>query len=244
MRRLQEEYKPEVTVPQLSDDRIRGLEVSELAGVVADHWEHLGIGAPPDAAEILREFAEEAGGSQRGEELRALRLAHEYALLCGSRTTLRSIERARELLGDPVEAPADDAEEPELDDHPTPIPDVLETGRAYSREDIHDLIGGSRIKFLPHVGGRVVAGAFRSQANPHAPKAVLVPGKESVAKWARVVCRQTAPIPVFLGVGGTEWVYKGPFRAAGLSDDPDVVRQYGGEPGQDDVAFVLFFEPA
>jgi hypothetical protein len=45
----------------------------------------------------------------------------------------------------------------------------------YTRDEIHDVIGGSVEDYLPTRDGHVVCGAFREDANPDAPT-IILPG--------------------------------------------------------------------
>ena len=51
---------------------------------------------------------------------------------------------------------------------------MFETGKEYSREDVHQVTGGSKHAFLPVKGGKVVAARLRPDLNPHAPEVILL----------------------------------------------------------------------
>ena len=51
---------------------------------------------------------------------------------------------------------------------------MFEIGKEYSREDIHQVTGGSKHAFLPVKGGKVVAARLRPDLNPHAPEVILL----------------------------------------------------------------------
>ena len=51
---------------------------------------------------------------------------------------------------------------------------MFETGKEYSREDVHQVTGGSKHAFLPVKGGQVVAARLRPDLNRHAPEVILL----------------------------------------------------------------------
>ncbi len=227
---------------KVDERELRTYSLDGMLEFVLTHWDALNLPAPDEARGYLEQFAS-VPERERMASAPALQAAERYATLSGSATTANAVKKALEARGLVPDGVEEAEEEEEWDDRPVPIPDSLEVGTAYSRDEIHDLLGGSKIKFLPHVGGRVVAGAFKLESNPCAPEAVLVPDKKSVAKWAKVVARQRAPIPVFIGVDNKEWVYKGPYRCAGMSGTAEDIVRAGGVPENPQHSSVLFFQP-
>jgi hypothetical protein len=51
----------------------------------------------------------------------------------------------------------------------------FEKSRSYTRAEIHAMLGGDMVSYLPAVGNVVVAGCFRRDTNPDAP-AIVLPG--------------------------------------------------------------------
>jgi hypothetical protein len=125
---------------------------------------------------------------------------------------------------------------------PVTIPAELRVGAEYTREDIHHLMGGSMQEFLPHVGFRIVCGAFTPRTNPDAPDIVTVPPRRYVERWARAFATQKFPIPIFLKRSVGAWEYVGNYLVEELSEDPEMVREYARRIGREDVAMLLFLK--
>jgi hypothetical protein len=75
---------------------------------------------------------------------------------------------------------------------------MFETGKEYSREDVHQVTGGSKHAFLPVKGGKVVAARLRPDLNPHAPEVILCDGSASSRAAGRTLARQIEAVPVFV----------------------------------------------
>jgi hypothetical protein len=46
-------------------------------------------------------------------------------------------------------------------------------GQTYTRNEIHEAVGGSKQAYLPRKNGLVVCGAFTRELNPEAPNVIL-----------------------------------------------------------------------
>ena len=180
------------------------------------------------------------------------------ALLAGPRAVARDAARDRPALR-AARRPA-----PPPRPLPRPTPDLLslsapradampatshglEFGRAYTRGEIHTLLGGGLQDYLPHVGGRVVAGCFNLRLNPHAPFVVLPGFGPAIQRWAYVFAAQEDPVPCFLKRGTSNvWEYVGDYRVRELSEDADEITEWGRLAGRgtDDVSMVLHLEGA
>ncbi len=75
---------------------------------------------------------------------------------------------------------------------------MLTEGKLYTRNEIHDFLGGGIQGYLPHKNGRVVAGCFGLKDNLEAPDVVLVGSGPMTVRWAKVLCEQEYSIPIFL----------------------------------------------
>ena len=49
-------------------------------------------------------------------------------------------------------------------------------GESYTRDHIHEILGGEKVSYLPQKDGKIVCGCFSSDANPEAPYVILVGG--------------------------------------------------------------------
>ena len=101
--------------------------------------------------------------------------------------------------------------------------DGFEVGAYYTRRQIHEAVGGTLQGYLPHVGGRVVAGCFDAGLNPSVPYEVLVGDGPIIVKSARVLAAQEEAIPVFVKLDVNRWEYLGMFRSVGYSESPEDV---------------------
>jgi hypothetical protein len=94
-------------------------------------------------------------------------------------------------------------------------------GEIYTRDQIHEELGGSKQSYLPNVNGRVVAGCFTKEANPDAPDEIL-PGKgEEVERSAEMFARQGDAVPVFMKESVNQWKYVGDYVVEYISFDRD-----------------------
>ena len=106
-------------------------------------------------------------------------------------------------------------------------------GQIYTREEIHEQLGGSIQSYLPDVDGKVVCGCFvpGPAMNPNAPEEILFGTPEAsphINRVADIVSEQGQrgeEIPVFLKVESSEWKYVGEFLCIGITRDPRVVAQ-------------------
>src|SRR6266545_1901654 len=97
---------------------------------------------------------------------------------------------------------------------------MFRIGRAYTRPQIHSLVGGSLRSYLPHVRGQVVAACLRLDTNPAAP-AVILPGRgPGIEAAADLLISQTTSVPTFLKRAPCAWEYVGEFLPARWSRDP------------------------
>jgi hypothetical protein len=114
----------------------------------------------------------------------------------------------------------------------------------YTRKQIHKLIGGDLQSYLPHRGGRVVCGCFKTDNNPNAPKEILVGDRVNVVKYARVFAGQVEPIPVFIKQTVNQWKYIGNYQAVKYTEEPKEVSAKAKAAGRMGVAGVLYHQSA
>lgn len=119
---------------------------------------------------------------------------------------------------------------------------VFERGKLYSREMIHQVIGGgSRQTYLPTRGGLVLAAFLKRSLNPDAPE-VILPGTGPLIEGnAEVLRRQRQPIPVFLKEADG-WCYAGRYRASSRRPTADELTSQKRRSGRDDVTTVVWLE--
>jgi hypothetical protein len=79
---------------------------------------------------------------------------------------------------------------------------VLTRGHHYSRQQIHDAVGGGSLQsYLPHKDGRVLCACLRIDTNPGAPEVILPGTGPGIEGAADLLERQNGAIPVFLKRG-------------------------------------------
>jgi hypothetical protein len=119
----------------------------------------------------------------------------------------------------------------------------FKVGQSYTRDDIHDALGGSRQSYLPTVNGRVVCGAFTRRLNPEVPNVVLAGKGPTIEHSAEIFAAQSDPVPVFVKQQINAWEYLGNYRVLRLSSDPIVIAERARAAGrQGEVSLVLFLQ--
>ncbi len=118
---------------------------------------------------------------------------------------------------------------------------VLNEGQRYTRQQIHDLLGGDTQIYLPHKGGRVLCGCFvRDERQPDAPEIVTLGHGREVYHWAEVFCDQVEPVPVFLKRAPREWEFVGYYVVERWTEDPDELEAH--RHGRNEIARVMFLK--
>src|SRR5689334_7607133 len=123
-------------------------------------------------------------------------------------------------------------------------------GAAYSRDHIHNVLGGETVSYLPWKNHKIVCGCFSIDRNPEAPYTILVggsPGDEAsnvILKKARTLVGQAGAMPVFMKHASNHWVFDGYYRVKGYTQDREVIRKKQAAAGRDDVIMVLYLEAA
>lgn len=125
-------------------------------------------------------------------------------------------------------------------------------GEYYTREQIHEVLGGSIQSYLPFRDGRVVCGCFvpGDAMNPNAPEEVLFGRADEspqIVESAKLVFEQGRhgdAIPIFLKRSANRWEYRGVYLCIGMTLDERVVaRKRREHPQRGGFKGVLRFEP-
>ncbi len=121
-------------------------------------------------------------------------------------------------------------------------------GESYTRDHIHEILGGEKVSYLPQKDGKIVCGCFSTDANPEAPYVILVgrddDGEEHpVEKKANILEAHEEPIPVFLKRASNDWVYEGSFRVQRVTRDRQFIEEKQRQAGRNDVVTALILEP-
>jgi 5-methylcytosine-specific restriction protein A len=120
-------------------------------------------------------------------------------------------------------------------------------GESYTRDHIHEVLGGEKVSYLPQKDGKIVCGCFSTDANPEAPYVILVGGDDEggespVERKARILEAQDEPIPVFLKRASNDWVYEGNFRLQRVNRDRQFLADKQRQAGRIDVVMALILE--
>jgi hypothetical protein len=117
----------------------------------------------------------------------------------------------------------------------------IERNRLYTRTEIRGLVGGGGVmEYLPSRGNEILAGCFRTELNPEAPRIVLVGKGPRIERAAELLVEQGNPVPVFLKRSVNEWEYVGHWRAIKLDKDSDTIAKHS--PNTTRVSGVLFMD--
>lgn len=84
-------------------------------------------------------------------------------------------------------------------------------GNTYTRDEIHNQLGGEKETYLPQKNGKIVCGCFNPDLNPQAPCIILVGNGSRIIEKAQILSKQESCIPVFVKLESGKWEYKGNF---------------------------------
>ena len=121
-------------------------------------------------------------------------------------------------------------------------------GESYTRDRIHEVLGGEKVSYLPQRDGKIVCGCFSPDSNPEAPYVILVGGddddqKRTVERKANILVVQEEPVPVFLKRTSNDWLYKGIFRLKRVNRNRLFLEEKQRRAGRIDVVMALILEP-
>ena len=122
---------------------------------------------------------------------------------------------------------------------------MFSIGRAYTRNEIHAHVGGSKQTYLPTKDGSVVAACLTRELNPRAPNVVLCGRGEHIARAGALLAQQHTAIPVFLKRAVNRWEYQGKFTVAGSHTSGEQFESLIAGSGRElsDVSRVILLEP-
>ena len=112
----------------------------------------------------------------------------------------------------------------------------------YTREEIHQQVGGGLQEYLPHRNGRVVCACLRADLNPFPQERILVGNGEKIVRWAGVFAQQTEYVPLFVKQNPKEWRYIGMYRVRRVSENQAQIVPHAQQAGRDDVTMILWLE--
>lgn len=98
--------------------------------------------------------------------------------------------------------------------------------KSYSRKEISECLGGSRIPFAPTAEGEVKCICLDPAKNPLAPEKVFIGTGPGIARMTKRVVEQKGPFPTFLKQSPDAWNYLGNFQVEGFSTSSRKIDRY------------------
>jgi hypothetical protein len=89
---------------------------------------------------------------------------------------------------------------------------MFKIGCEYTRDEIHENLGGSKQSYLPTVLGHVVAACLKLELNPRAPNVVLCGIGPIIASAGLALSKKHGSLPVFIKRDINRWEYRGDFK--------------------------------
>jgi hypothetical protein len=87
-------------------------------------------------------------------------------------------------------------------------------GECYTRDEIHDILGWSKVSCLPSVDGKLVAACLSLKFSPAAPAVVLCGQGPKTNPASRILTLQREKLPIFIKKAPKRWRFCGDFRVA------------------------------
>ena len=87
-------------------------------------------------------------------------------------------------------------------------------GECYTRDEIHGVLGGSKVSCLPSVDGKLVAACLTLRFSPAAPTVVLCGQGPKTAPASKLLTLQREKLPIFIKKAAGRWQFCGEFRVA------------------------------
>lgn len=88
---------------------------------------------------------------------------------------------------------------------------MFELNKDYSRENIHQTVGGNKESFLPARRGKIVAACLRPDLNPKAPEYIVCNSGAAARAAGFMLSHQTDPVPVFIRQDSDRYRFVGHF---------------------------------
>lgn len=95
-----------------------------------------------------------------------------------------------------------------------PLPGMFTIGECYSRNEIHGVLGGSKVSCLPSVDGKLVAACLTLRFSPAAPEVALCGQGPKTGPASRLLALRREELPVFIKKAAGRWEFCGDFCVA------------------------------
>ena len=85
-------------------------------------------------------------------------------------------------------------------------------GNEYTRQEIHNAFGGSKVSCLPTSGGKIVAACLSKSFSPDAPSVVLCGKGPRTGRVSELLTVMEGVVPMFIKQAASRWQYRGFYR--------------------------------
>ena len=119
---------------------------------------------------------------------------------------------------------------------------MFEVGMRYTRDEIHNQLGGSKQSYLPTKDGYVTCVCLSKDMNPDAPDIILSGSGPMVQKSANWLVSQNTLLPVFVKESPNNWIYKGEFQVKKYVADKAEIKKNYRLAGRTNVQMVIELE--
>ncbi len=121
---------------------------------------------------------------------------------------------------------------------------MFKPGTLYSRKDIHDQLGGSKVSCLPMKDGAIVAACLLKSFSPEAPQVMLCGVGSRTTPVSEQLTRHLTPLPIFIKQAANQWEYAGMFEVVESLHDGARFERFiaGSGRKKSDVSFVVRFK--
>ena len=93
-----------------------------------------------------------------------------------------------------------------------PLSIIFTIGECYTRDEIHGVLGGSKVSCLPSVDGKLVAACLTLRFSPAAPTVVLCGQGPKTVPASRLLALHREELPIFIKKAAGRWEFCGEFR--------------------------------
>ncbi len=121
---------------------------------------------------------------------------------------------------------------------------MFKPGTLYTRKDIHDRLGGSKVSCLPMKDGQIVAACLLKSFSPEAPRVMLCGVGPKTTPASERLTRHVGPLPIFIKQAANRWEYMGAFEVVESLDGGARFEAFVAASKREtsDVSFVVRFE--
>ncbi|NDP60984.1 MAG: hypothetical protein GZ090_16685 [Oxalobacteraceae bacterium] len=126
-----------------------------------------------------------------------------------------------------------------------PLPILFTIGECYTRDEIHGVLGGSKVSCLPSVDGKLVAACLSLKFSPAAPAVVLCGQGPKTTPASKLLALQRGKLPVFIKQAAGRWQFSGEFRVAEFFVDGPRFKECIAGSGRSlaSVSYVVLLQP-